>query len=108
MTTPYIVVFVTTKDRTQARSIAKGLLESKLIACANILNAVESLFWWQGKIDQSRECLLILKTKKSLFSKLAQRVRQLHSYQTPEIIAMPISSGNSSYLTWIKNSTGKG
>ena len=101
MKASYIVVFVTTKDKQQARAIAQGLLQAKLIACANIVDGVESLFWWEGKIDQSNETLLILKTKKSLFKKLAAKVKILHSYQTPEIIALPIAAGNADYLQWI-------
>ena len=67
----FIVVLITTKDKKEAAKIAKGLLEAKLIACANIIDGVQSLFWWQGKIDSSREVLLILKTKKILFKKVS-------------------------------------
>ena len=100
----YIVVLVTTKDRKEAQEIARGLLREKLIACANISGNVESLFWWQGNIDQSREALLVLKTKRVLFDKLAARVKALHSYKTPEIIALPIIAGSRDYLKWIKES----
>src|SRR3989338_4005435 len=101
MNASYIIVFVTTKDKKQAKAIAQELLQAKLIACANILDGVQSLFWWQGKIDQSNEALLILKTKKSLFNKLAAKVKTLHSYQTPEIIALPVTAGSKDYLQWI-------
>jgi periplasmic divalent cation tolerance protein len=101
MNAPYIIVLVTTKDRKQAQTIAQGLLQDKLIACANILPGVESFFWWEGKIDRSKEVLLILKTKKNLFKKLEARIKQLHSYTTPEIIALPIIMGSKAYLKWI-------
>jgi len=104
MAIPYIVVVVTAKDNKEATKIAQGLLEAKLIACANIISGVQSLFRWQGKIDSSKEVLLILKTKKSLFKKVAARVRSLHSYQTPEIIALPIVNGTKDYLGWISSS----
>ena len=104
MNAQYIVVLVTTKDKNQATKIAKGLLEAKLIACANIIGGVHSLFWWQGKIDSSKEVLLILKTKKSLFKKIEAKVKSLHSYQTPEIIALPIVDGSKPYLDWINSS----
>ena len=100
----YIVVLVTAKDRKEAQKIARGLLREKLIACANISGNVESLFWWQGNIDQSREALLVLKTRRVLFDKLAVKVKALHSYKTPEIIALPIIAGSGDYLKWIKES----
>jgi periplasmic divalent cation tolerance protein len=104
MNTQYIVVLVTAKDKKEAGKIAKGLLEAKLIACANIVEGVQSLFWWQGKIDSSKEVYLILKTKKILFKKVAVKVKSLHSYQTPEIIALPIVGGSEDYLHWISSS----
>ncbi len=104
MNTHYIIVLVTAKDKKEAEKIARGLLEAKLIACANILEGVQSLFWWQGKIDISQEVLLILKTKKILFKKVLNQVKSLHSYQTPEIIALPIVNGSEDYLRWISSS----
>ena len=97
----YIIVLVTAKDKKEAGKIAKGLLEAKLIACANIVEGVQSLFWWQGKIDSSKEVLLVLKTKKILFKKVAVKVKSLHSYQTPEIIALPVIAGSKDYLQWL-------
>ena len=97
----YIVVLVTAKDKKEAGKIARGLLRAKLIACANIVKGVQSLFWWQGKIDSSKEVLLILKTKKILFKKVLNQVKSLHSYQTPEIIALPIVNGSKDYLRWL-------
>ena len=104
MKTPYIVVLVTAKDKKEAEKISKGLLGAKLIACANIIGGVRSLFWWQGKIDSSKEVLLVLKTKRILFKKIVTKVRSLHSYQTPEIIALPIVSGSDDYLGWVNTS----
>ena len=97
----YIVILVTTKDTKQAQSIANGLLQDKLVACANIVGGVRSLFWWQGRIDSAKEVLLVLKTKKGSFKKVAARVKTLHSYQNPEIIALPIATGSRDYLKWI-------
>ena len=104
MAIPYIVVVVTAKDNKEATKIAQGLLEAKLIACANIISGVQSLFRWQGKIDSSKEVLLILKTKKNLFKKVSAKVKSLHSYQTPEIIALPIVEGSQDYLAWVNSS----
>jgi periplasmic divalent cation tolerance protein len=104
-TTQYIIILITAKDKKEATKIARGLLEAKLIACANIVEGVQSLFWWQGKIDSSKEVLLVLKTKKILFKKISTKVKSLHSYQTPEIIALPITAGSKDYLKWIDSST---
>ena len=102
----YIVVFITAGSKEEARKISRGLLEEKLAACVNILPGLESHFWWQGKIDSAKEALLVIKTKKELFNKLAKKVKSLHSYSVPEIIALPIVTGNTEYLNWINDSTG--
>src|SRR3989339_60423 len=102
----YIVVFITAGSKEEAQKIARGLLEEKLAACVNIIDGVESHFWWQGKIDSAKEALLVIKTKKELFNKLAKKVKSLHSYSVPEIIALPIVTGNKGYLNWINDSTG--
>ena len=102
----YIVVLVTAGSKEEAQKIARGLLEEKLAACVNIIDGVESHFWWQGKIDIVKEALLVIKTKKELFNKLAKKVKSLHSYSVPEIIALPIVTGNTEYLNWINDSTG--
>ncbi len=101
MKNTHIIIFVTAKDKKEATKIANGLLKAKLIACANIIPGVQSLFWWQGKIDRGSEVLLILKTKKSLFKKVEAQVKVLHSYTTPEIIALPIAAGSEAYLKWV-------
>jgi periplasmic divalent cation tolerance protein len=104
MKTQHIIILVTAKDKKEANKIAKALLEAKLIACANIIDGVQSLFWWQGKIDSSKEVLMVLKTKKNLFKKVSVKVKSLHSYQTPEIIALALVDGSKDYLAWISSS----
>ncbi len=101
----HIVVLVTASSKKEADKIAQGLLEEKLAACVNIVEGLESRFWWQGKIDSAKELLLIIKTRKTLFNKLAKKVRSLHSYTVPEIIALPIISGSKAYLDWINDCT---
>jgi len=98
----YIVILITVKNVRQASRITSKLLEAKLIACANIIKGVRSIFWWQGKVDKADEVLLILKSKKSCMSKIVKKVKKLHSYDVPEIIALPIIDGNKDYLNWIK------
>ena len=102
MATPYIIVFVTAKDTAQARGISRGLLSARLAACVNILEGVQSLFRWEGKIDEAREVLLVIKSRKKLFPKIVKKVKALHSYSVPEIIALPIIAGQKDYLNWIK------
>ena len=101
MPTDYIIVFVTTKDKTEAEKIAQALLEEKLIACANVISPVESCFRWLGKIDTAEECLVILKSRASLFLELEKRVLALHSYEVPEVLALPIAAGSGAYLAWM-------
>jgi len=102
--TDKIVVFVTMKDDQEAAAIGRRLLEEKLIACANTVKGIKSAFWWEGKIDNADETLLILKTTLELFPKIEKLVKSLHSYDVPEIIALPIVAGNEDYLDWMGNS----
>lgn len=101
-----IVVFITAKDAAEAKTISDQLLEKKLIACANIIEGAQSVFRWQEKIDQAKETLIILKSKQSLFKKIVKTVKAHHSYEVPEIIALPIVNGNPDYLKWINESVG--
>lgn len=101
----YLIVFVTASSKEEAEKIAKGVLEEKLAACVNIIDAVHSHFWWQGKIDSAEEALLIIKTKKTLINKLIRKVKSIHSYELPEIIALPIIYGSKEYLDWVNEST---
>ena len=96
-----IVVFVTAGTEEEARRIAEVLLGERKAACVNIVPKVDSLFWWQGKLDSAQESLLIVKAKTSLLNEIVTLVREIHSYDTPEIIALPIVGGNQAYLDWI-------
>ena len=90
----YVAVFITTADDEEARLISQALLEQKKVACANIIAGVGSQFWWQGKIDAENESLLIAKTTASLLDEVVTLVREIHSYDNPEIIALPIVGGS--------------
>jgi len=92
---------------TAKHCIAQTLLDEKLVACVNIIDNVQSLFWWQGNIDHENELLLMMKTKASLFESVEVRVKELHSYEVPEIIAIPIAKGSQDYLDWIQTSVKK-
>ncbi|HLG22759.1 MAG TPA: divalent-cation tolerance protein CutA [Candidatus Manganitrophaceae bacterium] len=100
-----VVVFVTTSSKEEGEKIGRYLVENRLAACANILPGVTSIFSWEGKICREEESLVVLKTKRELFQRLAEEVRKLHSYSVPEIIAIPLVEGASSYLEWIRKNT---
>ena len=96
-----IVIFITTSTEEEAHRIADLLLNQRKAACINILPRVDSLFWWQGKLEEAKESLLIVKTRASLLPEVIALVKGAHSYQIPEIIALPILGGNEDYLKWI-------
>lgn len=98
----YIVVFITAKNVREANQISTKLIEGKLVACVNIIKGVNSIFRWKGKVDQAKEVLLILKSKKSCLPKIVKKVKKYHSYDVPEIIALPIIGGSKDYLNWVK------
>jgi periplasmic divalent cation tolerance protein len=97
----YCVVFITVESEEQGRTIAERLLEQKLCACVTLVPGVDSRFWWKGRIDRASESLLVVKTKRAVLEALGQAVRSAHSYEVPEIIALPIVWGSPSYLEWI-------
>ena len=97
----YIMVFVTAKDKQQAEGITQLLLKERLIACANIVSPVMSFFYWMGKIDTAEECLVIMKSRKDLFDEVAAHVGRLHSYEVPEVLAIPIVEASKAYLDWM-------
>lgn len=98
------VVFVTCSSREEAEKISKTLVKERLAACVNIVSTVKSFFWWEGRIDEAEEHLLIIKTSVEKIEKLIGRVKELHSYSVPEIISLPILEGNKEYLKWIEDS----
>ena len=97
----YIVLLITASNSEEANKIAEVLLNQRKAACVNIVPRVSSLFWWQDKFDSSQESLLIVKTKASLLTVIIGLVKKFHSYDVPEIIALPIVGGNQDYLEWI-------
>ena len=103
-----IVLFITTADTEEARRIADALLNERKAACVNIVPGIDSLFWWQGKLDSAQENLLIVKTRASVLDEIVRLVRELHSYDVPEIIALPIIGGNQDYLEWMGNEVKQG
>ncbi len=100
-----VVVFVTTNSIDEARKIGNTLVQERLIACVNIIPQVESIFYWQEKVCNEKEALMIIKTRKSLINDIIKRVKSIHSYSVPEIIALPIISGSEDYLKWVGDVT---
>ena len=97
----HIVILITASKKVEAKRIAAKLLKEKLVACVNIVDKVESFFWWQGKIDKAAESLMVIKSTKAKFKKIVKSVLSVHSYTVPEIIALPIIAGHKPYLDWI-------
>jgi periplasmic divalent cation tolerance protein len=100
-----IIVMVTCGNSAEAEAIANELLQERLVACVNIAGRIRSLFHWQGTVARESESLLLMKTQRGRFEQLSRRVKELHSYQVPEVIAMPVIVGNPDYLAWIEEAT---
>ncbi len=101
---PYVVVFVTVSSAKEGDRLSRALVKEKLAACVNAVPGVRSTSWRKGEVETAAERLLIVKTRKSKASRLIRRVRALHSYSVPEVIALPILAGNKEYLRWIDQS----
>jgi len=99
--TDRIIVLITTGSEDEAHKIAELLVNEKKAACVNIVPRVDSVFRWEGKLDSARESLLLVKTKASLFPEIVELVKRTHSYEVPEIIALPIIAGSEDYLRWL-------
>lgn len=100
----YRVVVSTINDREAAERLARALLEARLVACVNIVGPMTSLYRWQGVIEQDEEYLLLMKTAASAEDALMTRIRELHPYEEPEVLVLPVVAGASSYLAWIAES----
>ena len=101
--TDKIVVMVTCGSRAEAKKIARAVVQARLAACANVLGSpVESIYRWKGKVETAKEVLLLAKSTRKRFSALEREIRRMHSYETPEIIALPIAEGSRAYLRWLE------
>jgi len=101
------LVYMTAGDRQEAERVGQALIESKLAACVNILDGMQSMFWWQGKVEQEGEIVVIAKTREDLVPQLTEKVKSVHSYDCPCIVAVPIIDGNPDFLQWIREETGE-
>jgi len=100
------VIFATTGSEEQALSIARALVSERLAACVNIIGPIRSVYRWQDAIEDEREYLLIIKTRATLYVKVELRVRELHTYEVPEVLAVTADRGSPPYIKWLLESTG--
>lgn len=101
----YSVVLITASSQEEARKIGNAMVEERLFACVNIVSPIQSIFHWQGKVNDEKEVLIIAKTKTGLFSEVVKRVKELHSYSVPEVLFLPILCGSEDYLNWVDAET---
>jgi periplasmic divalent cation tolerance protein len=103
--TEMIVVLVTAGSAEEAARLGRLLVEERLVACANVLSSVRSIYRWEGEIHDDAEHLLLLKTRRALFDEVERRVRELHSYEVPEVIALDVAEGSTPYVEWVLRET---
>jgi periplasmic divalent cation tolerance protein len=104
--TDAVLVLTTLPTADAAAALARTLLEERLAACANIVPGVRSIYRWQGKVEDQGEVLVLLKTRRQLFDLLRARILELHPYEVPEVLALPVESGHAAYLEWVARETG--
>ena len=101
-------VYVTAATESEAELIARTVVEERLAACANQLGSIQSIYWWEGRVCEGEEVALVLKTAEERKDELVERIKQLHSYDCPCIVCLPIAGGNPDFLAWINSETGGG
>ncbi len=99
------VILITSASYKEAETLGKTLIEERLAACVNIVPGVKSFFWWEGKVSEENEVLLLVKTVPERLSELVERVRSIHSYSVPEIISLPVTGGFEGYIKWVCDET---
>jgi periplasmic divalent cation tolerance protein len=101
-----VVGLVTCSSRKEARKVARAILKKKLAACVNIIEGLESHYWWKGKLENAREYLLLIKTTQAQINGVTDEVKSVHSYDVPEIVFLPFAAGERDYLKWLGESVG--
>jgi len=105
MSTDAVFIYITAPDRETAVTIGRALVEARLAACANVIDGMASIYWWQGALEEAREAVLVLKTRAAKVGALTEEVKALHPYDCPCVVALPIVGGNADYLDWIEAET---
>ena len=103
----YYIIYTTVDSEPEAERIARRLVEEKLAACVSIVGGVKSVYWWRGRVEESREYMLMIKTSASKLREVVEKLKSIHPYETPEIIAVPVAAGFKGYLEWIDESLGE-
>ena len=101
----YIQITTTTETKEQAEKISQHLVEIKLAACVQITGPITSIYRWKGKVEKAQEWLCVIKTREELFDRVETAIKKMHTYETPEIVAVPIIKGSKEYLTWLDDET---
>jgi len=99
----FIQVVTTTETKGEAQQIAQAAVEKRLAACAQIVGPISSTYWWKGKVESANEWMCLMKTRKSLFAELERAIREIHPYEIPEIVAVPIVAVSADYMNWLDN-----
>lgn len=97
-----IQVFTTTETKDEAQAIARALVEERLAACVQVVGPISSTYWWEGEVETAEEYLCLIKASSALYDELEAAVKEIHPYDTPEILAMPVATGNVDYLKWLQ------
>jgi len=101
----HVFVYITAKDLAEAEKIGQVLVGERLAACVNILDGMLSMYWWQGQLEKSKEVVIIAKTREELKESLLERVKEIHSYDCPCVVFLPVQGGNKEFLDWINAET---
>ena len=107
MNIDYITIFCTTPDLNTAQKISEELVHNRLAACCNILPGIKSIYHWENKVQQDEELLIIIKSRSDIFSEVERKIKEIHPYSVPEIIALPLINGNIEYLNWMDDNVKK-
>ena len=99
--TAYIQVITTTETKAGAQAIANALVERRLVACVQVIGPIKSTYWWQGEIEPAEEWLCVIKSRQDLYERLEEAIREVHPYDVPEILAVPVIAGSKDYLRWL-------
>jgi periplasmic divalent cation tolerance protein len=105
MTMNVSLVYITAGSKDEAKKIGMALVSNRLVACVNIIDGVESLYWWEGALQDEQEAVLIAKTKETLVGEVVEKVKSLHSYSCPCVVSVPLTGGNEAFLEWVRNET---
>ncbi len=101
----FVMLYVTARNREEAEEIGEEVVKLRLAACANVLGGVNSIYWWEGEIEKANEALLILKTRRERVEDAISKIKEMHSYENPCIVAYPVIAGSENYLEWIEKET---